>query len=196
MRINYSLQSEEIRAAAVKLLEGFSVDDLNGDLDDNEGYKSLTHGMSPQVENFTDEQQQAQFIIKYLSEIKNTNEVPLGNICIVSRLKRELETIEAELEKSKILFHRILPNSVESGGNSHVKTATMHRVKGLEYEQMIIISVNDGIVPLSKVISDKGDKVEERQADLEERALLYVAMTRATKQVIIASYGKPSLYCS
>jgi superfamily I DNA/RNA helicase len=43
-------------------------------------------------------------------------------------------------------------------------------------------------------MDEKSDKVERRQADLEERALLYVAITRAKKSAIVVSYGRASEY--
>ncbi len=200
LRINYRT-TEEIRTSAVNLLAGFPIDDLDGGLDNNDGYKSLTHGNPPLIENFTDSERQSAFIVEYLTQQQNKR-VPLGNICIVARIKRELEAMEDALEKAGISFHRVLGHSSEKSDSYHVRTATMHRVKGLEFEQMLIVSVNEGIVPLAQAIAEKGDKVEARQADLEERALLYVAMTRATKQVVITSYGvgsgfiiAPSLKC-
>ena len=195
LRINYRT-TEEIRQSAVKLLAGFPVDDLDGEQDDNEGYKSLTHGEPPQVESFETAEQQAAFVTEYLAQVNSAGEMPLGNICIVARIKRELEAIENALEDKGILFDRVEGNSSDKSDNAYVRTATMHRVKGLEFVQMIIVSVNDGIVPLAYAVEGKGDKVEERQADLEERALLYVAMTRATRQVLLTSYGTTSSYLS
>ena len=59
---------------------------------------------------------------------------------------------------------------------------------------MILASVNDGIVPLNHALENKGDEVEKRLADIEERGLMYVAITRAKKRVLILSYGKASSY--
>jgi len=70
----------------------------------------------------------------------------------------------------------------------------MHRVKGIEFDEVILGSMNEGIVPLEKALDGKGDAVEKRQADLEERALVYVAMTRAKKKLIVTSYGQASPY--
>jgi len=193
LRINYRT-TEEIRESAVKLLAGFTVDDLDGDEDDNKGYKSLTHGDLPHIENFDSAEQQTSYVVEYLKKIKKDGVIPLGNICIVARIKRELEHIEDGLTKGEVLFQRVRGNSSEKSDNAQVKTATMHRVKGLEFDQMIIVSLNEGIVPLAYAVEGKGDKVEAKQADLEERALLYVAMTRATRHVLLTSYGDSSPY--
>lgn len=193
LRINYRT-TEEIRAAAVNLLAGLPVDDLDGELDNNDGYKSLTHGSPPQIEQLASAGDQAEFVVKYLKMIEESGELPIGNLCIVARIARELELIESYLSKAGISFKRVMPDSSDHSNPNEVSTATMHRVKGLEFDQMMIVSANEGIVPLSYAVTGKGDKVEARQADLEERALLYVAMTRAMRHVVVCSYGAPSIY--
>ena len=62
-----------------------------------------------------------------------------------------------------------------------VLLATMHSVKGLEFEQVFVIGVNEGVLPYKK--AEVEDEVEE------ERRLFYVAITRAKKKLYI-SYVK------
>lgn len=193
LRINYRT-TEEIRRVAVNLLEGLAVDDLDGGLDSNDGYKSLTHGGAPQHEHFADAERQADFVVSHLGKVQQEKRLPLGNICIVARINSELDILEARLQAAGIPAQRISADMSNKTNHGQVNLATMHRVKGLEFEQMILVSINQGLVPLAQAIADKGDQVEQRQADLEERALLYVAMTRATKQVLVCSYGEPSPY--
>lgn len=58
-----------------------------------------------------------------------------------------------------------------------VAFVTMHGSKGLEYEVVIIIDANEGIVPHHKAVLE--DDLEE------ERRMFYVAMTRAKKELFI-----------
>jgi len=192
LRLNYRT-TEEIRRWAVNLLEGFAVDDLDGGSDDNIGYKSLSHGIVPQIENFDSLEQQAGFIASYLNTIKS-NGLPLHHICIVARIRKELDAIKKSLAQASIASEEITGESSGSGSPITVNLATMHRVKGIEFDEVILVSMNEGIVPLAKALEDKGDVVERRQADLEERALVYVAMTRAKKKLIVTSYGRRSSY--
>ena len=67
----------------------------------------------------------------------------------------------------------------------------MHRVKGLEFDRMVIASVNEDLVPLAAVIPED-DSRERAAAETAERALLYVAATRAKKGLTILSFGTPS----
>ena len=192
LRLNYRT-TEEIRQWAVNLLEGFAVDDLDGGADDNRGYKSLAHGVVPQVEAFDSFEQQCDFIASYLNAVKSQN-MPLHHICIVARVKKEFLAIRDQLTESGIATEEITAERSGTTNPMAVNLATMHRVKGLEFDEVILASMNDGLVPLSKALECKGDAVELRQADLEERALVYVAMTRAKKKLIITSYGQVSPY--
>lgn len=191
LKINYRT-TEEIRSWAVNLLEDFPIDDLDGGLDDNKGYKSLTHGNAPQVELFDTAEKQSDFIASYLKQ-QLSEGIPLNHICIVTRTNKERDGIDSALRAAGIEI-AIVDAYQESLNRNAVRLATMHRVKGLEFDEMILASINDGIVPLSHAIENKGDEVEKRLADVEERGLMYVALTRAKKRVLILSYGKPSSY--
>jgi len=190
LRLNYRT-TEEIRQWAVNLLEGFAVDDLDGGTDDNRGYKSLAHGIVPQIEHFDSSEQQCDFIASYLKAITKEN-LPLHHICIVARVRSELNAIQDYLIQAGITSEEITGESSGSDNPVTVNLATMHRVKGIEFDEVLLASMNEGVVPLGKALEGKGDAVERRQADLEERALVYVAMTRAKKKLIVTSYGQES----
>jgi superfamily I DNA/RNA helicase len=75
-----------------------------------------------------------------------------------------------------------------------VRIATMHRVKGLEFDHVVVAGANDGVVPLSQALAEADDQVTARDAETAERALLYVALTRAKKSALIIGYGKLSSF--
>lgn len=60
-----------------------------------------------------------------------------------------------------------------------VTLTTLHSAKGLEYENVYIIDVNEGIMPYKKAVLD-GDVEEERR-------MFYVGMTRAKKNLHLFS---------
>ncbi|MBN2789220.1 MAG: UvrD-helicase domain-containing protein [Candidatus Delongbacteria bacterium] len=63
---------------------------------------------------------------------------------------------------------------------SNITLMTVHSAKGLEFENVIIIGMNDGLFPI--VRDDTSDKIEE------ERRLFYVAVTRAKKKLYFSTY--------
>ena len=80
---------------------------------------------------------------------------------------RKFKTIEAFTEYLKVGKTETMNH--ENG----IKLLTMHGAKGLEFGCVILIDINEGIIP------GKGSKTEEQIE--EERRMLYVGMTRAKK---------------
>ena len=72
----------------------------------------------------------------------------------------------------------------------------MHRVKGLEFDRVIIASANEGLVPLPKAIQGHADGRAREWAETEERALVYVAATRAKKELLVLGHGVASSFVS
>ena len=192
LKINYRT-TDEIRKWAVNLLEGYPVDDLDGGEDSQQGYKSLLHGDLPVLESFDSAEEQSNFIVELLQG-RLKEGVPLHDICVVARTNRERNDIGERLRTQGVDVYLLDQTSDDSDKPNHVRLATMHRVKGLEFEEMVLASLNDGLVPLSVAIDAAGDVVESRQAELEERALLYVAITRSKRGALLLSYGGLSIF--
>lgn len=68
---------------------------------------------------------------------------------------------------------------VQNQNPNSVALATLHSVKGLEYENVYIIDVNEGVMPYKKAVLEP--EVEE------ERRMFYVGMTRAKKNLHLFS---------
>ena len=58
---------------------------------------------------------------------------------------------------------------------------TMHSSKGLEYDTVIILDINEGNIPKMR----QGIKLDRKELE-EERRIFYVAMTRAKKALILS----------
>ena len=68
----------------------------------------------------------------------------------------------------------------------------MHRVKGLEFDRVIAAGINDGVVPLSFRMANTEDSAVKQEVEMQERALFYVALTRARRAALITCHGEPS----
>ena len=187
LKINYRT-TDEIRAWATQLLKDCFIDDLDGEQDTSQGYKSLTHGHPPFIENFQTAQDQAEFI----KGILDKSELPNSHTCVVARTNNEVKNIQQLLENLGIPTSIIKPSEPEIIDSDILRLATVHRVKGLEFDQLILASANEGLLPLEYVLKDKADQVSMEDAKTEERSLVYVAITRARKSAFILSYGKQS----
>lgn len=189
LKINYRT-TDEIRRWAVDLLEGRAIDDLDGGVDTNSLYKSLTHGEAPVMECFESLDDQAGFIKALLDKSSE----PGSHFCVVARTNKEVRAIQEKLEDLGLQTALIKPSESESPNTNAIRLATVHRVKGLEFDQVILASANDGLIPLEYALRNKGDAISKEDADTEERSLVYVAITRARKSAFILSYGAVSEY--
>jgi superfamily I DNA/RNA helicase len=188
LRINYRT-TEENRRWAVNLLEGVSFDDLDGGQDDQKGYKSLLHGVAPKVEHLSSFQAEIEFVSEYLKQIGEGN---LHEVCLVARTHDLLKQYEGALKAKGFDTYIIRRSEAEDRRKDGIRLATMHRVKGLEFDRVIISGVNDGIVPLIVEWNKSNDKIIQREQEDQEKALLYVAATRAKKEVVVTSFGRAS----
>lgn len=190
LRINYRT-TEEIRRWAVNLLNGISFDDLDDGHVDEKGYKSLISGPAPDIKNFTSFDEEVHFIIQRIKQIEGQDEDP-KNICIVARTNRLLDLYIAKFNQEGIRTYQIKRSKTDDRYMPGVRLATMHRVKGLEFDHMVIAAVNKNEVPLLAVIQNINDKITEKEMIVTERSLLYVSLTRAKQTATITSYGNPS----
>jgi superfamily I DNA/RNA helicase/mRNA-degrading endonuclease RelE of RelBE toxin-antitoxin system len=190
LKINYRT-TEETRRWSVGLLKGLEIDDLDGGLDSTQGYRSLLHGEEPTVENFPTFEGEIAGIFNYLKNLES-NDAKLNACCLVTRTNELLDQHESALANKGIKTYRVRRSEPEDRRTEGLRLATMHRVKGLEFDHVIIAGVNDGVVPLDVVSIESNDPVVKRESDVHERALLYVAATRAKRSVLVASFGKVS----
>lgn len=75
----------------------------------------------------------------------------------------------------------------DDGTDDRVTLMTIHSAKGLEYENVFVVGMEDGIFPSSRSF-DAADDLEE------ERRLAYVAITRAKKKLYLSNASQRMLY--
>lgn len=187
LRTNYRT-TEQTRRWAVRLLEGVPIDDLDGGSDDQKGYVSLLRGPEPRLEALENFTKEVEAIAAFL---KDLDERELASACLVARTNRGLDAYGSALEGHGLRTYRVRRSEADDRRAPGLRLATMHRVKGLEFDRVIIAGVNQGTVPL-EVMSDSSDPVVARDHEVNERALLYVAATRARRELLLTSHGTPS----
>ena len=68
-----------------------------------------------------------------------------------------------------------MDKEINSNTGDKVKLLTIHKSKGMEYPVVFIVGCNDGLLPHCKSNNDE-----------DERRLLYVALTRAEKELFLS----------
>ena len=192
LKVNYRT-TEETRQWASDIMAGVTVDDLDGGKDSLSGYVSLVHGTPPTVVHFNSIADEVAAICEHLKQIRETDDI-FRSTCIVARTNRLLDDYENALTEKEILVYPLTGFDPEDRSQSGVRLATMHRVKGLEFDHVILCGINKGVVPLltQDFISD--DVSVSAMAEARERSLLFVTATRAKKTVMVTSYGERSSY--
>jgi len=192
LKLNYRT-TDEVRKWAVAILEGEKIDDLDDGIDSNREYKSLYHGPKPEVKLFETFEQEIVFIEQYVNALKKEDKE--SRICIVARTQKRVDNYYQHFNKHSIGALKISRDSKDNLAHTGVRVATMHRVKGLDFDHVIIASMNQGEIPLS--INDISDEEQiETERIRKEKALVFVSATRAKKTLLITSYGKKSEFLS
>lgn len=187
LRLNYRT-TEEIRARAVAVLEGIEVDDMDGGVDSFTGYRSLRSGPAPEIHRLERASEEDARLVELVRRWRE--EVGAEAICVAARTKAALERYEGILRDAGIATQRIKGSAAASGAG--VRTATMHRLKGLEFPRVIIAGVHEGLVPLTVGQDAHGDALGEEEHLKRERCLFYVAATRARDALAILGAGPRS----
>ena len=167
LTINYRTTHEILRWST-QLLAGAAVDDLDDGIDTLDGYRSLLHGVRPEVEGFPGAREENAAIVRWVKQ-----------------------RIAAALAKAGVPADEI--TSKQDPGEHQVHCATMHRVKGLEYRVMVLANVSDGVVPPKHVEQLRHvDPAEYEREVQRERALVFVSATRARDEALVTWRQKPS----
>ena len=190
LRINYRT-TEENRRWAVGLLEGASYDNLDGGLDDQGEYKSLIRGEKPRVRTFETFRDEVSAIEGYLRDLKD-EDADLRNTCIIARTRELLMNYSGALKTAGFDTYIIQRSEAEDRATPGVRLCTMHRAKGLEFNRVIVAGVKEGTVPHRRALAGASDASDEERILKNERSLLYVAVTRAKREVIVTSHDTPS----
>ena len=161
----------QIAQASYSLLEN----DLEIVGDENYVTPSLIdkQGAYPVCKCFPNMQEEARYIV---AEIKDNllAHYKLQEIAIISKNKNQQQAMKDLIEQAGVPCVTVDRDNGNFMDES-IKLLTMHSVKGLEFKVVIIIGLNDGIIPY---ISFNGIENESMQ-ELTDRKLLYVGMTRA-----------------
>ena len=128
---------------------------------------------------------------EYLKLIDDGTEQGLQRVENVKELKSvasDFENLSTLLENIALMEGKVTPEKSYEGKDASeaVTLMTIHAAKGLEFENVFIVGMEEGLFPHSRSMLDPAEIEEERR-------LAYVGMTRA-KQKLYLSYASQRLY--
>lgn len=148
------------------------------------------HGEKPVIKKCRTANQELDFITSTIEDLQKSG-VKLRNICLVARTNSLVDNYKDALQEKGIPIIKITKDSSDSDEKDGIRIATMHRVKGLEFEYVFVAGANNNVIPLKNAI-DETDEVSREESLISEKCLLYVALTRARRGAFISSFGKAS----
>ena len=190
LRINYRT-TEETRAWATAVLNGLDFDDLDGGADPASDYRSLLHGDKPLIKQCQDPGEEERFLVALLHRIKE-EQGSLASTCITVRTNPVIDKLGQFLQGKGIQSRIIEADEADDPSDPSVRLATMHRIKGLEFDQVLIPGLDSDQMPLKSALGCKPDQVSRELFEQQERSLLHVAATRAKKRVVVSYSNCPS----
>ena len=167
--LNYRT-TEEIRRMAVAILEGCEVDDLDDGIDEVKRYKSLSHGPMPMKLEFQHFENALENLIPILSLSLDEER----SICVIVPTKNDAKVVHGFLKDRNISVTTLGPNDIDQSDSKSVRVATMHRAKGLEFDEVVLL--------VSKYWGDNYVNIDNF------KRLQYVAITRAKKIATLVRY--------
>ena len=166
-------------------------DDLDGGSDSASDYRSLLHGDAPLVQGFEDPADEQRFLVTTLRQLREEQQ-SLASTCVTARTKKAVEKLDGWLKAEGFATRVINADESDDPSDTALRLATMHRVKGLEFDQVFLPELDAFQMPLQVELNKRPDQLSKDLFEQQERSLLHVAATRAKKRVVVSFSGKPS----
>ncbi len=110
------------------------------------------------------------------SEMKKENITELKNVASTYAQKYEKKSLEMFLNEINLIEQEQDKN--QDGSGNYVNLMTLHSSKGLEFEYVFIVGMEEGLLPHSRSFMEEEDMEEERR-------LCYVGITRAKQKLFL-----------
>lgn len=139
-------------------------------------------GEKPEVRYFFRAYDERIFIVQKIIELRRTN--PHCTIAILSKTNATLFSFEETLIKEEVPMKILREADDMNDGTNHVVLCTLHSAKGLEWDHVFFVGLNDDTFPQKK----------DEESIVQERRLFYVGITRARLTLTLSySRGEHSL---
>jgi superfamily I DNA/RNA helicase len=180
--------TQEILAWAVPLLGSAPATGLDGEIDSLLGYRSPMHGKVPQLRMAATRAEEFALLAERIRSWLDASIEPhaIGVAARSASLAHEA--------RDALKADGIVAVSLSGRGSAQaVRVGTMHGMKGLEFQAVAVIGIEQGEVPApAAIIPASEDAIAHAQDVQRERSVLFVACTRARDHLYVSGTGEPS----
>ena len=185
LRVNYRT-TEEIKRAATNVVNGCAFDDFDGSPESLAGYVSLMHGDRPEYKIYDNRNEEIAAIIDFIRMCRE-NGIEYKDIVVASYIKDSIKPVQDALHRNNIPYKNLMNEG--TGNDNGVNLSSFHNMKGLEFKVVILSDVNKKTFPYLPYGFEVLDEIEKKNHLMNQKALMYVAITRAMQKVLITGSG-------
>ncbi len=126
----------------------------------------------------------AAFYREYLFQTYDNADRRMEDIDGLREFIARFDSMDEFLSETALLSNLEASDTVGDSGAAHdaLRLSTVHQAKGLEWNNVFVIWLTDGMFPSSRGMADNDD-----EGEAEERRLFYVAVTRARNRLFLCS---------
>jgi superfamily I DNA/RNA helicase len=180
--------TEEIRKDAVKIILSEEFSDFGDSNEKITGYFSIGKGPEPTYIHFNSKEEEIHYVEMKLKELLESGLYNPEDICFAAQKKDTIQEFHTHFHKQGLKINMIEKNH-EISVPEYLNTSTFHSLKGLEFKVIFLVGLNaQSFLRPRKYNSD----IERKEAEKRDKALLYVAMTRAKMLLYISGNGTRS----
>jgi superfamily I DNA/RNA helicase len=189
LTMNYRT-TQEILAWTVPLLGSAPVTGLDGEADTLVGYRSPMHGPRPELYAATSRDDELAALARRIRSWLDSGIEPHA-IGVAARSGAIANRTREALKAAGIPTLALTTQSTRRA----VRVGTMHRMKGLEFQAVAVVGVEQGTVPASLAVTPVDEDPIAHDQDIQrERCVLFVACTRARDHLYVSFANEPSVF--
>ncbi|NEV94192.1 ATP-dependent helicase [Psychroflexus sp. YR1-1] len=162
--------------------------------EDNEDFTELEYsvreGEKPKVGYFSNFNEQLNCLKERISLLRNNDKSK--STVVLHRSTNGVKQIKHFLDTNGFSTELVKSNTPINYDSESIKVCTMSSIKGLEFNNVFILDINDDVIPFPKGFIEADDEYHIST----ERRLLYTCMTRARNNLFLFSSDRvnPSRY--
>lgn len=149
---------------------------------------ALAGGEKPIIGYFDSYDTQLRQLDSELNKLRTNND--LNSTVVLHRTNNGVKQIANTLNQYGFATELVKSSQPINYDSDSIKICTMSSVKGLEFNSVFIVDLNDDVIPFPPGFIDAEDEFHIST----ERRLLYTCMTRARNNLYLYSSSKPSRY--